>query len=1063
MIERAAGCLENGGRCLLRKSKSKPFYSRRSLHSAFWSHGAGNIDLPSWWIALLQVPQIDKEICTSDGSRTSAADKVFGAQEVGFLDFLYPARTLAIFHRLVKTDRESRRALNRRPNNLQVSRAYASVATGNINDTASRNDATMSSSELEEALTVMDVQASANKQPWVELSNSEKILSRLNEILTSEENEAYNEAWYHYQKLQDLSVPQSQLLYRMLRYLASSPTAVDAQRSLLICDTVPLYQRGKEYYTYALSAALRKDDLAAAIKFRREAYTRDLGFHGTSLILRYTIRRQKWKEAVETWRDSRHADAWAGVLSISLLDLIETAISAVDFASQMADAENQLAVDACDFARQLAHISFSAKAGKINVDRHRILFEKVNLLKGPTSGMYTAAISQLLSSEDEAQGVMAIRYYSELREEQRIVPEKELLRAILVKAHAIRSQDGVLKVLDDFREYHSGPPREDLWLIIRALSREGNIEVVEVLFQEYLDRFGRPKGNRLYNSILFAYNRRADIGKVVENFHSLQQIHGFQPDLISWNYVIGTYARVGDVDGAMKWYEMLIGSGLRPDHYSYFCLMNMYARRGDLEEVTRLLVQSEDDEVVTTISMLDCLVLAYTKNDQLENARKIAEEALQMNLKGSRSQMWNFLINAYAMQGNLEKMIEIYRFMRENDVLLDATTYAGLMHGLVLRKYPDAAYRILQVVMPRAGIRANSFHYALIMGGYLATECYDQVFILHLKMMKRNMQPVLGTQNFLLRAAAKLDIIENQITSSPNPQADLSRAEEVIQQTLENIDPAEFALSQPVKFLGPNRLDDVFSSTYFSYMIFIYGKLKAFDKVSKLYDQYISTSNRFFPNLDVSPPTEMLSALMVANVESQNYEEVDKCWNLALQKSEKLARRANADLSQPGWVLPSRRFVLILPLIHYIRSLGLQGRIDDLTSTVNALHRAGYALNSKCWNAYISVLASNGRATIAFELCERELIGNWPGWHALGYKLDLRRKFYTMKPKASRPQDRMPSYHTLVYLARAYLRARVKIGGAEELRKLAPLTVNAVINMPNYKDAVQNQIFGRDS
>ncbi len=1048
MIERAAGCLETGGRCLLRVPR-KPFRSRRSLHSTFWSHGAGDIDLPSWWIALLQIPQAGSHVA-------SPKDVTDRLQERGFMDFLYPAQTVAYIQRLVSRDVTSLLGHRRQRNGHLCSRAYTSSAS----DSGSLSGSKLSKGEVEPVVATVATVNEVQEQ-----------FKGLLEDDTSTGNR--EKLWQAYQSLQDLSMSLSPAeLINFFRCLSTSKHKTDIERSLLLFTRIPITQRRAIHYSHAVTAALSQDDLETALGLHREALSRIQGSVGTSAILRYTVQRAQWQPAIETWHGYwlhkqmyfERPDIWTGVDTIPLHELIDKASSAADFGINAAESTGPDAAAASrDFALQLILRSFLICGVKFDPKKNIELFEKAKALKEPGLEIYQAAIFQLLSIDSHDHGRAAISRYREMRTTLAVVPDLKLMGAVLTRLYAIRSPMGMFMMLEDYRRYHGGPTAWALKLIIHGSAQQGNSEAVVSLFEEFRSRFGIPRSPKLLNSLLYVYFRRGQVDKAVQVFQSLQEDYDFTPDLESWNLVISTFSRVGDYDGALAWFNKLAKNKLNPNSQTYVTMMAMYAKRGDLEAVAGLFQQSRSDKVETTVAMMDNLVLAQINNDQLAEAQRTVEEALQMNLAGSRTRMWNLLINAYAMHRDLEKVSEVHRRMQEADVPFDSLTYAALMQSLVVVKQPNAARKILQVVMPRSKIRASPLHYAIVMGGYLAVQDYFGVFALYNRMLKHNIKPVPSTQNAILRAAAGVDIQKASEEGTEGEQIDLNRAQELLEQTLADMDPMELAGNEPVKFFGVSRLDEAFSSSYFSYLVFLYGRRNAFGKVSELYDRYTATARKFQQDLALSPPIQMLSALMVAHFNANEHEEVERCWYLALDKAEKLARRSTAsDLSEPDWVLPSRRFIMNTPLLHYIKSLEAQHRIEDITTTIDDLHTSGYALTSNAWNAYIQALARNGQELLAYELCEKQLIDGWPGWEAMGGTWSMKNRFRAMKPSRLQPNRRMPNYPTLVYLAGAYMDAQSGTSRMlKELREVAPRTVDVIRNMPKVDDDLQANVLRR--
>lgn len=972
------------------------------------------------------------------------------------MDFLLPAQTVAFFHQLVSRDIRSLLGHRQKRNGHLRSRAY----TSNASDSAS----TVGSKPLE-----------GHVEPFVATVAGEDEVQKQFHNLLGEDASAGNreKLWQTYQNLQDLSLSLSPAeLIKLLRCLSTSENKIDIERSSLLFARIPVHERRAIHYSYAVTAALSQSDLETALRLHREALSRIQGSVGTSAILRYTVERALWQPAIETWHRYwfhrqmyfERPDIWTGVNAIPFHELMDKALLAAEFGILAAETASQdAAVAARDFALQLILRSFIIRNKDFDLKKHKELLEKAKSLKEPELEIYQQAIFQLLSIDSVDHGRAAIGLYREMRSTTTLTPGLPVMKAILQRLYTIRSAAGMFMMLEDYRRYHGGPTASALKLIIHHLARQGNSEAVFELFEEFRTRFGIPRSPKLFNSLIYVYFRRAQVEKAVQVFQSLQKDYGFAPDLGSWNLVISTFARVFDYDGALTWFNKLAKTTLKPDSQTYVTMMAMYAKQGDFEAVASLFQQSRSDNVKSTIAMVDSLVLAQVNNDQLAEAQKTAEDALQMDVEGSRTRMWNIVISGYAMRRDLGKVSEIHRRMQEAGVPLDGLTYAALMQSLVIVKQPDAARKILKVVMPRCRIRKSPLHYAIVMDGYLAVQNYGWVFQLYNHMLKRNLKPVASTQNAVLRAAASVDMQKVNEQGRESKQIELSRAQEVLDRMLADMDPMELAGNEPVLFFGVDRLDEAFSSTYFSYLVFLYGREKVFTKVSELYDRYTATAQSFRQDVELSPPVKMLSALMVAHLSANNHEEVERCWYLALDKAEKLARRpAASDLSEPGWVLPSRRFIMNPLLLHYLKSLEAQHRINDIIATINDLRTSGYALTSNSWNLYIQALVRNDHGLLAYELCERELIDGWPGWQSFGGTWSLKSRFRAMTPSRLQTNRRMPSYHTLVYLAGAYMDAQSATSNRlEQLRKVAPRTVEIVRNMPKVEDELQTSVLRR--
>lgn len=1076
MIERVAGCLETGGRHLLRVQK-KVFRSRRSLHSGFWCHGALDIDLPSWWMALLQVPQGREELRCLKRSSSAADNLAYGIIEPDFLDFLYPAHTLATIQRFVKAraDLKSRRLARKI---LQYSRAYTSFASEAVSaQTLHSSQSNIGSDESWEGEWDDSSPPEAVPEFSQDLDYVQKEFCTLLEEGGSAQRQ--NELWQRYQNLrslhQELTTKQ---MVKLLQYLSASHKSIDAARVVAVVSRIPLKSREGIHYTQVIWAALRQDDVKSAVAFHSEALSRIQGTVGTASLLCYFVKREMWKSAVETWYEYLNhrqpafdcLEMWHGVEALPLSTFMKKAYSMADFAIALsADAPTATTTAVRDFALQLIIRAFNIRSAQLDFTKHHELFEIAVRLKEPNHELFKAAICQLLHLNEDYARKKARRLYLRMKMHKGIFPDKPLLGALFNRFRSDTKSKDMLMVLDDYRKYTQGPP---LWVLYGAMgefSRQGNIRVVWELFHEFVSKFGNPRNGRVYGLILSTYCKRLELDNVIYYFRKFQDDYGFKPDTQAWNALIAAHARAGDIDGAQKWFNRMRQSGPKPNSYTYSSMMSMYARQGDTESVNRILQLSESEGLKPSIPMIDSLVMVLLKNDQLDAANKLVEEALQLDVEGSRTRMWNFLLNAYAMRQDILKVTELHRRMRENRIQPDGITYAALMHSL--QNHPEAAWKILRRGFVQVGFRPSPIHYEICMSAYLGSKNYDRVFEVFSHMQKKGIKPAFSTRKILIMAAVNIDIRQNSNDETgQSMEKELILSEELLNKFLVITDPIEFAVGKPLKIknLGPNRLGEVYVSGHFVDIIRTYGGLKRFDKVAELFARYTETAekfaNRFQQGGKIDPPLEMVSALMKASLEAKDYEAVNKWWNLALDNANKLVRRPSFENSEPRIVLYPYRFVINAPLASYIRSLEEQEKIDLLITTIDDLRELGYMLDNRCWNKCIQVLARHGWDTLAFKLCERELMAEWAGWAALGTTPVLQiEKLQESMPKITHRPKGMPSYKTLVYLTRIYLQLRSE--GSPTFHILcreAPQTVDAVRNMPMVDDKLQLTILRSD-
>lgn len=1081
MIERVTACLENGGKHVLRRISKQQ--THRSLHSAFWSHGAGNINLPSWWLAFLQVPSSRDHTwsfnkCATEIPRTPP-------DAFGFLDFLYPGETLAFIRKFMSGNASAFRRRRRSQSLLQRSRAYTSAADGPGDIRPSQKDTAQSISI--EAPAVDDTNLDQlDGEAGRELRREFKRMLRNNEHPLNTQ-----ELWQKYQEIRGMSLSLNSGDYSLLfERLSTSKTPFDLKCIGNLLSDIPLFKRNYLHYDHAVFAALGQKDLEGAMCLHREATARFRYLHGSSMILKYTVQHSRWRCAEEIWkhhldRERAHVwqpDIWKGVNTLQAPELMAGAAGAVSEAIRQAKTSSH---DDADLTRSLAislmRQALSTRNIEFDVSMQLRMLSMSRHIQQPDLSLFKAAVLQNLSlgRQNRKHSNAALKLYREIRGKLNLVPDLGLLMAMLKRFSAMRDSQGMYKVLEDFRKHHEAPPEEAYSLIMAQLARHGDFDAVDGLFRDFVDRYGKGEIQKHARNLFYACFRRAEADRADSVLQSLRGTYGYEPDLEAWNILIATYARVGNYDGAMSLLEKLVAANLTPSNSTYDILMGMCAKRSDYDTTSALYEQAISAGIKPNISMVDSLVLALVASDRYDEAYQVVQEAMTMDLDDAtnqpryiagdvtRTRMWNTLLSHCALNRRLDKVAEIQKRMHEAGVVFDNITYAALMLSLCIKNMPGSALRIKNVIMHSNGARPTALHYSILMGGFLKTNEPNKVLLLADEMLKNNINPTFSSQNQLLRVASKVDEQQDDQENAGDQPFQARRAEEVMRQALETLNPMELALLGPKQRAQSNPVNVAFYSSYFSYMVYLYGKKQSFDRVVGMYDEYISTARRVHGNAGALPPVELLSALMVTHFNAGEHAETEKCWHLAVEKSEQLARKVDADTSQPGWVLHKYRFILALPLTRYMQSLQASSRVDDIATTVDYLQHAGYRLSVHNWNKYSQILAQEGQSLLAYEVCEKHLIEGWPGWEHFGTPIRAKHKIKKQWNPTSLDRGRpFPHYETLVYLAGVYLDLKSMPYGTgketlQNLERLAPRTMEAVLKMPNFDDETQNSVLRR--
>lgn len=1039
--------------------------------------------MPVWWHAFLQAPSASPPRWLRKETPPNLHHTKSDVASFGLLDFLYPVRTLAYIHKYVNEHTTILRRHRRSQLAAQRSRTYTSAADHSDNHVARTEEVE------EDAIAENTLDVDFSPIDTSRLTTSE-IAAKLHDLLFADERVVnIRQVWHLYERLQELSISLDPGdLAQLFKRLSSSPGRFGLAKTRELFDSIAFLERRGIHYTCIIAAALKQRDLRTAVALHGDAANHIDGSFGSSIIFKYAIERADWEATLAVWQQygdhrrlySRDSNIWGDVDQLPLSQLLEHARGAIDFAISSIEASNlDDAVPARKLALAILQRALDVRDADFDPWLQAELVEKAQSIQLPGLDLFQAAILQNLSVsiKNREHNECGLNLYRTAREKPEFVTDLILLQTLLRRCHDLRSSDDMYRILADYRKHHLDLPKDSHRLLMSQLARHGDFNTVDQLFQEWIDRYGVDHISQIAPHLLHACYRRGEADRAIGVLENLRAKYDYSPNLRAWNIVIATYSRVGNFDAAMGLLDKLAQVNIHPDSTTYGTLMGMYARRSDYDATMQIYEQAISEGVEPSFDMVGSVVLALATNDRLDEAETLVEEVLSKSQSKNQplghtsrqstsiTRMWNFLLTQHAMNGQLDKVFELQNRMREVGVAFDRDTYAALMQCFCIKRLPEAAQKILKVVMRQNGLRPTALHFAIVMGGFLNNKDYRKVMSLQRRMVEEyGIKPTFSTQNTLLRLASQFD--QNEFYQDPSGPAAFegTQTENILTQTLDRVDPMELASLGPTKFAQSNPPNVALQASYFPYTINVFGRMRSFEKVVEVYDRYVARAKKEDPDLEPSHPVEILSALMVSYNKTGEYEEAEKCWNLALERSKEIARKANADPSEPGWVLYKYRFLLSLHLTRYMQTLFATSRVGEIASVVNSLQHAGFQLSTHNWNKYVQVLVQTNQPLPAYQLCEENLMEGWPGWDRFGHFLDQKRRIKKRwVPRSWELGRPFPHYETIVYLASAYLDAQALAYGVgkellREMERLAPKTVEAVFKMPRFNDRIQNAL-----
>jgi pentatricopeptide repeat-containing protein PET309 len=1048
MLERTGGCLETGSLRRLLPGSRTPSQSRRLLHSSFWSHSGAALEISPFWQALIHGPEGDVESGEAQQNTTTA--KPSGI----YLDFLYPSGAVKLLKQYYtwgdRSDgRHSRAGLLRGGQRL-----YSSTAKDTNDAAAVEPDIPHHELSDIDGL-ALDAPLEPLITPWLLVPPP---------VILGEFSDDHASAWQHFEK-QNIE-DQRRLAPEILQLLSKSKRTIDAERATQAFYTILRTASPKDFEAVS-RAYLLLGNISEAKKLIVQCLKRSHVLVNTGRFIASCIEQGNGSDACFMWQKFRRfqqkhrefqLDIWAE--SISLKDLPEKILglaqeherSHTQISSRERRAPNQYRSFLCALIEEALFPRESA--AKFNSHTFGKLFTILQKWNHVDANLYQKTMERLLEMGQKKTAAWTFKLMSE-------DAFKELTPSILEELMKIFSQDhdimGVQKVLDQYRIHQRRPRPNVLRLAMSEHAARGDVDTVEQLFGQYLDWVPKINNADDVAPLLHVHVVRGELSKVIEIFDKMKHLYGVSPNVKCWNILINAYGKANQVDEAFEVYENLLETDLKPTDYTFGTVMGIATTRGDPEKTREIYENAKSYRIKPTAAMVDCIVLGYIKEDQLKKAERTCENALKVKVSGPLTRMWNQLLGTYAMRRDIESVNRLLNKMRNLDIRFDTFTYVTLLEALTMAKQADHAFRVLKEVMFNSGIKVNAYHYAIVMGGFIANNQIDRVFDVHLDMLKRKITASSDTNINLLKGVA---IKDQRLLEFGSEESKLERAEELfLGYYLGNKSDSSES--------GPRTIRQNFadSSTYFEYLIFVYGQIKAASRAEELYQTYLSSLPE---NQRSEPPLGILSAIMVAYLKQKKYEGVQEGWRRSFEQAKKFSMPVKA--TNEDRALYSRRLMLSRPLMWQMESLAEQRKFAELRQTIHEFQSAGFELDRKNWNLYVQLLTNSPYYLEAFELCEAKLMPGWFGWARLRWHAPVRNRL-SIEQRALKEWKPylFPNYHTLLFLAKVYL----ELSAAKDSDKLAHdmfkliknncgKTTRAIASMPRTQSELERQVLGVD-
>ncbi|KAH6659815.1 hypothetical protein BKA67DRAFT_545862 [Truncatella angustata] len=1093
MLEKTAASLEPCGLQRVLPVATNSFRSRRQLHTAFWQHGAADVELSNAW-QLLMHGVLDSGIDTAattpnldpnpdSNSSPSTCDVRHPALRASsfLLDFLYPTGTAAFLRRFSPVFSE-RLDLYTPPSTFaKVSpRLYSSSAAMQDPETHDNVAVGSAAKQLEMAAEAARAirEKGLSERELADIFEVEKSdhLEKLMVLLVSDNPEDADKVWFHYTSLDGHS--RQLYLGQTLVFLSKTGRVTDSWKISELFSQLD----SSRWDSYSFVAGLDAEMDLQNIKRAEDIFIQGLEnvnidrrslVDAFDIMLTAALKSPSKDQLLDIWKHYDKMVArfnFEGITSLltrvrSVPDLPDLVIKFKPYFKQEKGSKRIDSLKKLLVRRALMVCSDNQALTLLRMTNDHLAYEEFIRSSRP---------------ESNARMLLLTKIYKIYRDLPQSCPSHPVLHIIFGAYKSMRARDikfpGMEMLWGDWHTFHKSPTAHAFKSFMAFYATAGSKSHVYALWKDYQTRGETNiQSPETFTYLLQVHAVRGELLEARQIFDDISTKFRLVPNRYCWTILLNAHVQAGDYGGALKTFEKLCEALGDMDHVSVGTIMRMTADRGDLGLTVDIYRRARRHHVISgNIPILCCLIDAYCQNDLFGEAEALCVRAAGKGLKEPR--LWNRVLNAYAHRRNLAGINGLLGRMTELDVPYNEYTYQELLTGLALCKQSQHALHLLAVAIQDGAFEVNEGHFHTIMGAFIKTGESDLVVKMHKLMQKCGFKESADSLVALVTAFSQWSRLPHKRRRGQHSQetllgAALRRFYRVY--GIRNADKRHPEKAQPSS--QPVSADRLLrgdkQAFHFSRLIYIFTQMKDYVKVQELVDMY-----RYVAYGDTQSseplPIKILNSIMWADLFEKNYESLRQTWGMMFSMAQEGSLSPEWSERRPHTQKVSSRFRYILnDGLKVMQTMYLQqGDPVAMQKLFEEVRLAGFEVDSKNWNLHVQGLVQCHAYKEAFEICEKWLMPNWTGWAKARQRENMKNAVpLDLRRKGQWPRYLRPVSHTLYYLAKGYLELDKMAPWSGEAAKImkdvqqdCPRCFRAISSMRRVGTNLEHEILGDD-
>eukprot|EP00443_Scrippsiella_acuminata_P126003 CAMPEP_0115752128 /NCGR_PEP_ID=MMETSP0272-20121206/95627_1 /TAXON_ID=71861 /ORGANISM="Scrippsiella trochoidea, Strain CCMP3099" /LENGTH=639 /DNA_ID=CAMNT_0003197359 /DNA_START=33 /DNA_END=1949 /DNA_ORIENTATION=- len=228
---------------------------------------------------------------------------------------------------------------------------------------------------------------------------------------------------------------------------------------------------------------------------------------------------------------------------------------------------------------------------------------------------------------------------------------------------------------------------------------------------------------------------------------------GGQPDVMSYNLLLRCCAKMGDADGAERWFKRMEARGVRPTLCSFNTMLDACAKANRAEACEAWLKQIADRGLEANVISYATAIYARARRGDAVGAEDWLTRMIAAGVEPD-SVSYNSVIHAYSVKGNVDGAERWLKEMRAHNMETSVATYTTLIDACAKSGDIVRAEKWLAAMLEE-GLEPNVVTFSAMIDACAKAGNRPQAEFWHEKMTESGVQPNAHSYSAVINACAK--------------------------------------------------------------------------------------------------------------------------------------------------------------------------------------------------------------------------------------------------------------------------------------------------------------------